>query len=98
MSPTSSKTVNGQGMTNEEVAEFIGVHYSTVSRLKNGDRMPSGGLLYDIMRVFRLDPEKTMNAFGQGPSVFAPYFRTHVLDKNVSDFPWLTSSEEPPTD
>lgn len=98
MSPTSSKTANGQGMTNEEVAEFIGVHYSTVSRLKNGDRMPSGGLLYDIMRVFRLDPKETMNAFGQGPAVFAPYFRRCVLEKSINDFPWLNSSEETPTE
>lgn len=97
MSPTSSETANGHDMTNEEVADFLKVHYSTVSRLKNGERMPSGGLLWDIIRVFRLNTEEAMNAFGEGPSVFAPYFRVNVMNKTVEDFPWLMAKGGTPT-
>ena len=97
MSPTPSRIRDGQGMTNEEVAEFLNVHYSTISRLSSGERMPSGSLLMDIIHTFRLDTGEATNAFRLGPSVFSKYFRAHVKDKNPEDFPWLIEDEKPPT-
>jgi len=96
MSGMHAPARNEKAMKNEEVGELIGVHYSTVSRLRSGERMPSGDLLVKIVRVFRLNLTDAFNAFEKGPYAFAPYFRQHVADKSKSDFPWLTETDTSP--
>lgn len=40
-------------MTNERVAELLGVHHSMVSRLRSGERFPSVPLMTKIESIFR---------------------------------------------
>lgn len=97
MSATHAPAESERVMTNEEVAALIGVHYSTVSRLAHGERMPSGVKFFEIVRVFRLDIREASEAFERGPYAFAPYFREHVTDKPKSAFPWLSETPSPET-
>lgn len=40
-------------VTNERVAELLGVHHSMVSRLRSGERFPSVQLMTKIEEIFR---------------------------------------------
>ena len=43
---------NENGLTNQRVAELIGLTYSAISRLRSGDRQPSITTMYAIESVF----------------------------------------------
>ncbi len=45
---------NREGLSQQDVAELLGVHQSTVSRLETGKRDPNLDLIPKLMRLYRL--------------------------------------------
>ena len=67
------------GVSNTEFAERVGVHHSTVSRLRSGERLPSGHLLTRIVAAYDLDKAEAMDAYAQGEEAFARFLGARVF-------------------
>jgi transcriptional regulator with XRE-family HTH domain len=74
---TSRETV-----TLSDFATRVGCHFSTVSRLKSGDRLPGRELLGRIVREYRLNPEKALDAYVSGRSAFGAFLRYNVFEQD----------------
>lgn len=72
-------------VTNDVFAERTGCDFTTASRLRNGNRMPSAALLVRIVRAFDLDMARTMEAYEAGPKDFSAYLRENVFDPAESE-------------
>jgi len=66
-------------MTNTQFAERTGYHHTSVSRLRNGHRLPSTSQLLRICEEFGLDVEKYLRAHSQGAEAFSALLREEVL-------------------
>ena len=62
-------------------ASRVGCHFTTVSRLKSGDRLPGRELLGRIVDEYSLDPEKALKAYVSGRSAFATFLQDNVFEK-----------------
>lgn len=49
-------------LTNEEFAARVGIHYSTASRLRSGERHPSLELFAEIARIYRFTNQEIADA------------------------------------
>lgn len=73
-------------VTLEAFAARVGCHFTTASRLRNGERMPSRELLGRIVEEYDLDSDEVLKLFTTGtPDEFGRY-----LKKNV----FMTDSDE----
>lgn len=61
-------------VTNSSIAARLGVHWSTVSRWRNGSRVPSPATLNRMVEVYQLDPGEALAAYSRGPRAFSDYF------------------------
>lgn len=61
-------------VTNSRIAMLLGVDYSTVSRWRNGSRVPSAPTLQRMVTVFDLDAAEALEAYSGGPEAFSAYF------------------------
>jgi transcriptional regulator with XRE-family HTH domain len=68
-------------MTNEKFAARVGVHFTMVSKIRNGERLPSGRLLGRIVSVFDLDPGKALDAYNQGPVAFGEFIDLTIFGR-----------------
>lgn len=67
-------------VTNNEFARLTGCNYTMASKIRNGTRKPSAGLLTRIILVFELDAEQSIEAYAKGPVLFSDYLRKNVFD------------------
>lgn len=74
-------------MTNTQFARETGYHHTSVSRLRNGDRLPSTAQLLRICETFGLDVEKYVRAHAQGREVFSALLRKEVLGEEADQLP-----------
>lgn len=67
-------------VTLEAFAARVGCHFTTASRLRNGERMPSRELLGRIVEEYDLNPKEVLDLFTTGaPSEFGDYLKEHVF-------------------
>ena len=66
-------------VTNEQVADRIGVTDSYVSYLRNGKRKPSGDVLVNLILEFKLDPVAAIDAFHKGEEDFGKFLRDNIF-------------------
>jgi len=64
--------------TNFEFADRVGCDFTTASRLRNGQRLPSRDMLSRIIKAFDLDPAEALTA-SEDPATFSAYLREHVF-------------------
>lgn len=74
-------------MTNKQFADRTGYHHTSVSRLRNGQRLPSTSQLLHICEKFELDIEKYVRAHAEGAQVFSALLRAEVLGDADDDLP-----------
>lgn len=73
---------NTDTVTLEAFADRVGCHFTTASRLRSGERMPSKALLGRIVGAYDLDKEEAFDLFTQDdPAVFGRYLREQVFEK-----------------
>lgn len=63
-------------------ASRVGCHFSTVSRLKSGDRLPGRELLGRIIRGYQLNPEEALEAYIEGGHAFREFLLTNVFEQS----------------
>lgn len=84
---------NQDTVTLEAFADRVGCHFTTASRLRSGDRMPSKELLGRIVEEYGLDKEKAFDVFTQGnPSRFGKYLRDQVFERQSESEPVPTET------
>lgn len=66
-------------MSNSQFAAKTGYHHTMVSRIRNGHRMPSAGMLALMCSKLELDPKKYLEAYQEGPEVFSALLRDEVF-------------------
>lgn len=66
-------------VSNAEFGRAVGVHFTTASRLRNGERLPSTRVASRIIRVYGLDPGETLNAIAAGGTAFGHFLRMNVF-------------------
>ena len=66
-------------VTNAAFAQRVGCNYTMASKIRNGTRRPSGGLLTRIILAYELDAEQAIEAYAGGPVVFGDYLTEHVF-------------------
>jgi transcriptional regulator with XRE-family HTH domain len=67
-------------LTNVEFAERVGCDFTTSSRYRNGQRVPSYPMLLRIAKAFDLDPMPLVKACSQGPEAFGRLIRKQVFE------------------
>lgn len=76
----------GGAVTLEAFADRVGCHFTTASRLRNGQRMPGRELLGRIVEEFDLDPQETLRIFTrEDPEEFGEYLRANVFTTSEED-------------
>lgn len=67
-------------VTLEAFADRVGCHFTTASRLRAGERMPSRETLGKIVEEYDLDKEEVLDLFTQGDRrKFGEYLQRHVF-------------------
>jgi transcriptional regulator with XRE-family HTH domain len=66
-------------MSNSQFAAKTGYHHTMVSRIRNGHRMPSAGMLSLMCTKLDLDHKKYLEAYREGPAVFSALLRDEVF-------------------
>lgn len=65
--------------SNPSFGAAVGVHYTTASRYRNGERLPSYAVALKMARVYGLDLEEMMTAMAAGTEAFGHYIRMRVF-------------------
>jgi transcriptional regulator with XRE-family HTH domain len=78
-------TARRKPVSNSEFAAAIGCHYTMVSRLRSGDRLPSVGQLAKIIEVYGLDPAEAIAAVNAGKKAFSKYLIDNVFTAGPPD-------------
>lgn len=73
-------------MTNQEFADLVGCDYTMASRLRNGQRMPSGQMLAKIVDECSLDANTALQMYAEGAAAFSRYLRETVFALPASHF------------
>lgn len=60
-------------LTHTHVGELVGRDFTTISRLRAGQRGPSLELFISIITTFGLDANEVVKAYTKGPLAFADY-------------------------
>lgn len=71
-------------MTNQEMADRLGIHFSMASRLRAGKRLPSTDLLRRIHKEFRIPLKDLVAAHEQGPKAFGKLIRERIFKESVA--------------
>lgn len=76
----------GSAVTLEAFADRVGCHFTTASRLRNGQRMPGRELLGTIVREYDLDQNEVFAIYTrEDPEEFGAYLRDKIFEKSVED-------------
>lgn len=67
--------------TNEEFAERVGCDFTTVSRWRNGNRLPKPEMLGVIAEAFGLPQSEMFEHYTAGASEFGKYLRRQVFQE-----------------
>ncbi|HEV2346431.1 MAG TPA: helix-turn-helix transcriptional regulator [Actinocrinis sp.] len=62
-----------------EFGKAVDVHFTTASRYRNGERVPSTGVAHRIIQYYNLDPGELLAAIAAGREAFGHYMRMHVF-------------------
>jgi transcriptional regulator with XRE-family HTH domain len=62
-----------------QFGKAVGVHFTTASRYRNGDRVPSTGVAYRIAQYYNLDPGEVLGAIAAGREAFGHFMRMNVF-------------------
>lgn len=73
------------GMSNSQFAKATGYHHTMVSRIRNGHRLPSGGMLALMCIKLDLDHKKYLEAYREGSDVFSALLRAEVFGPKPGD-------------
>jgi transcriptional regulator with XRE-family HTH domain len=65
--------------TNSTFARSVGVHFTTASRYRNGERVPSTGVALKIANVYGLDAREILEAIARGRQSFGHFMRMRVF-------------------
>jgi transcriptional regulator with XRE-family HTH domain len=65
--------------TNEEFAEKVGCDFTTVSRWRNGSRLPSPAALGRIVEAFDLSRDEAFGNYTAGAEQFGQFIRRKVF-------------------
>jgi transcriptional regulator with XRE-family HTH domain len=65
-----------------QFAARVGCHFTTVSRIKSGGRLPGRELLGRIVHEYRLDPEEALEAYVSGKTAFGRFLRVNVFEQD----------------
>jgi hypothetical protein len=68
-------------VTLDAFASRVGCHFTTVSRLKSGDRLPGRELLGRIIEAYSLDKEDALTAYIAGGESFSDFLRSCVFEQ-----------------
>lgn len=68
-------------MTNYEFGEKVGCDYTMASRLRNGHRLPSTGLLIRIRDAFELPSDEILAAYNKGSAEFGQFLQQRIFKK-----------------
>jgi transcriptional regulator with XRE-family HTH domain len=77
-SPQSQPPPSGWA-TNTTFARTVGVHFTTASRYRNGERVPSTGVAQRIAAAYSLDPGDLLQAIVDGREAFGHFMRMNVF-------------------
>jgi len=66
-------------VSNAEFGRAVGVHFTTASRYRNGDRVPSTGVALKIAEAYDLDPGDVLRAIRDGRECFGHFMRINVF-------------------
>lgn len=66
--------------SNTTFARRVGCDHTMASRLRSGQRMPSGKMLNKICNAYGLDHGEALQRFGEGREVFSKWLRDKVFD------------------
>ena len=62
-----------------EFGKAVDVHFTTASRYRNGERVPSTGVAFRIAQYYRLDAGEVLAAIAAGREAFGHYMRMTVF-------------------
>lgn len=62
-----------------EFGDAVGVHFTTASRYRNGERVPSTGVAYRIAKYYGLEPADVLAAIVAGREAFGHFMRMNVF-------------------
>lgn len=65
--------------SNTEFGKAVGVHFTTASRYRNGERVPSTGVARKIAKAYGLDAGELLDAINLGRNAFGHYMRMNVF-------------------
>lgn len=65
--------------SNTTFGDAVGVHFTTASRYRNGDRLPSHPIALRIVEYYGLDPGDMMRAISAGRETFGHYVRMNIF-------------------
>ncbi len=66
-------------VSNAEFGRDCGVHFTTASRYRNGERVPSTRVARKMARKYNLDSGELLDAIEQGREYFGHYVRMRVF-------------------
>lgn len=66
-------------VSNAAFGHAVGVHFTTASRYRNGERVPSIDKARKIAQVYGLDLDELTEAMASGRETFGHYIRMHVF-------------------
>ena len=69
-----------EAVTLKDFASRVRCHFTTVSRLKSGDRLPGPELLGRIVSAYQLDSKEALQAYASGRLAFSHFLRDTVFD------------------
>lgn len=66
-------------VTNDDFAAAVGVHFTTASKLRNGQRKPSLSLLHRIHEAYGISLELLVTTANEGAEAFGALLRKRVF-------------------
>lgn len=66
-------------VSNAEFGRAVGVHFTTASRYRTGDRVPSTSIALAIVKAYGVDAKELLQAVKDGPSAFGHFLRMHIF-------------------
>lgn len=69
--------------TNSSFARKVGCNHTTASRLRSGQRMPSGKMLFRICEAYGLNKSEALSVFARGSEEFSKWLRANVFSGSL---------------
>jgi len=79
---TLSDLTEAQFMSGSQLAAELGCHHTTVSRWRNGHRVPGVQLLHQLSVVTEIPYQEVFEAWQGGEKTFAPFVRVRILGED----------------